>query len=392
MYDYIYNKGVILTDTSDIQTDIENEYKTAFNDESLVVTPDTPQGSLIASETIARTSLINNNAKLANQINPDYASGIFLDAVANLTNLKRTEATRTVVTATVTGQSGTLINIGDQAKSGDNIYEAINNTTIPTSGTIDIDFRAIEFGDIPCPAGSLTQIETEVLGWETVTNSNAGIVGKSKESDLVFRRKRKQTLANQGVAIPFAISSNIRMVEGVNSLSFLENYEKTTEVIENITLIPNSIFLCIDGGSDEDIAYALYNSKTLGCGYNGNTSVTIVPDDADIPYVATFQRPSLVNVYIKITVKVISTGQNPISVVKESILNYANGLTEDDGFSVGNDVSSFELSSSIAVQTGFFVTAVETSLDNITFDSATKTIELDEKAQTFDSFITVIVL
>jgi len=392
MYDYINNSGVIIADTSDILSEIESEYKTAFNDQSLVTTPDTPQGALIVSETIARTSLIANNAKLANQINPEYAGGIFLDAIGMLTNLKRTEATRTTVTATITGQSGTIVLAGSQAKSGNNLFEVVNDTTIPVSGTIDTQFQSVELGAIPCPAGTLTQIETEVLGWETVTNAEAGILGKSTQSDLVFRRLRKETLANQGVAIPFAIKSNVRLVEGVNSLSFLENIASTTETIQGIEMNPHSIFLCIDGGSDEDIAFALYNSKTLGCDYNGDVDVTINPQDSDAPYTATFKRPNLVDIYINVTAKVTGTGTDPITTVKNAILDYANGVTEESGFTVGNNVSSFELSASLAAQTNYFITSVETSLDNITFDSSTKTIALDEKAQTFASYIEVTIL
>ena len=92
MYDYIEGSGVIITDTSTIQENIVEEYKTAFNDQSLVTTPDTPQGALVATETIARTSLIANNAKLANQINPEIAAGIFLDAIGALTNTRTNRA------------------------------------------------------------------------------------------------------------------------------------------------------------------------------------------------------------------------------------------------------------------------------------------------------------
>lgn len=392
MYNYINLTGAILEDTSEVQEQIVEEYKTAFNNQDLVTTPDTPQGALIATETIARTSLLANNAKLANQINPEIAAGIFLDAIGALTNTSRTSSTKTTVTATITGQSGTIVNAGSQAKSGNNIFEIVNNTTIPVSGTIDAEFQAIELGAIVCAAGTLTQIETAVLGWETVTNANAGITGLEKESDSVFRRFRKETLANQGVALPFSIRSNVRLVEGVKSLSFLENITSNTIVKENITLLPHSIFLCIDGGSDEDIAFALYNAKTLGANYNGDTSIEINPPDSDAPYIATFKRPDLINIYIRITAKVISTGENAVTTVKEAILNYANGLTEDSGFCVGNDVSSFELSASTSIQTGFFVTSVETSLDNISFSSETRTIELDEKAQTFDSFISVTII
>jgi uncharacterized phage protein gp47/JayE len=391
MYDYIEQTGVIVSDTSDILEEVESEYKTAFNDESLVTTPDTPQGALITTETIGRTSLQNNNANLANQINPEIAGGIFLDAIGALTDTNRTESTATTVTATITGQSGTLVTAGSIAKSGDNEFSLVSDTTIPVSGTIDTIFQSVVLGAIPCLANTLTQIESEVLGWETIDNAAAGVLGLEEESDTVFRRFRKETLAKQGVAIPFAIKSNLRLVEGVKSLSFLENYENTTEIIENISLVPHSIFACIDGGSDEDIAFALYDSKTLGANYNGDVIVEINPPDSDAPYTVKFKRPDLIDIYINITVKVTGTGQDPVTTVTNAILNYANGLTEEAGFSVGNNVSAFELSASISSQTGFFVSIVETSLDDISYDSLTKTIELDEKAQTFENFITVTV-
>ena len=391
MSNYIYEGGVIVADTQTVLTEIENEYKTAFNDQTLIVTPDTPQGVLISAETIARTEVINNNATLANQINPELATGIFLDAIAFLTNLRRTESTQTIVTATLTGQAGTLIPSGSQASSNGNIFELINNVTIPESGTIDADFRSVIFGEIPVLANTLTQIVSTVLGWETVNNTNAGTIGRDTESDAVFRRYRKETLANQGVALPFAIKSNLRLVNGVKSLSFLENTASTTEVIQDITMLPHSIYICIDGGNDEDIAYSLYNSKTLGAAYNGSEEVIINPEDMNEPYIVKFDRPELVPIYIKITVKSTNSAVSPISAIQQAILNYANGLTEEAGFSVGNDVSSFELSATVSVQTRYFVTSVTTSLDNITYNANTKPIGLNQKAQTFANFILVTV-
>jgi uncharacterized phage protein gp47/JayE len=392
MYNYLDTSGTIVPDTTTVLTEIENEYKTAFNNQSLVVTPDTPQGALITAETAGRTSLIQNNANLANQINPEISGGIFLDAIAALTKLTRTIATATTVTATLTGQSGTLITAGSVAKSGNNSFELVSNATIAASGTVNATFQSLTLGAIPCPANTLTQIQTSVLGWETVTNTQAGTLGKDTESDSVFRRVRKESLANQGVAIPFAIKSNLRLVSGVNSLSFLENYNSTSGTIMGILMKPNSIFTCIDGGSDSDIAYALYDSKTIGANYNGNTSVTINPIDINAPYTATFQRPTLISIYINITVKVTGTSSNTIDTVRTAILNYANGLTGESGFSVGNDVSCFELSASVASQTNYYVSSVETSIDNITFSASTKTIGLDQKAETFSSYITVTVL
>ena len=58
-YQYLNNSGVIVADTADTLTTVENEYKNAFG-QDLIVTPDTPQGVLITSETLARDNVIKN--------------------------------------------------------------------------------------------------------------------------------------------------------------------------------------------------------------------------------------------------------------------------------------------------------------------------------------------
>ncbi|MHC5543543.1 baseplate J/gp47 family protein, partial [Singulisphaera rosea] len=96
-YQYLDATGVIVPDTSSLLADVQSEYQAVFGAD-LIVTPDTPQGVLITAETLARTEVVNNNAALANQINPNIAGGVFLDAILALTGMQRTPASPTVVT------------------------------------------------------------------------------------------------------------------------------------------------------------------------------------------------------------------------------------------------------------------------------------------------------
>src|ERR1700710_494692 len=96
-YEYLTQNGVIVADTAALLADTQGEYQSVFGAD-LIVTPDTPQGVLIAAETLARTEVVNNNAALANQINPNIAGGVFLDAIMALTGMQRAVATQTVVT------------------------------------------------------------------------------------------------------------------------------------------------------------------------------------------------------------------------------------------------------------------------------------------------------
>src|SRR5262249_30052068 len=113
-YQYLNETGTIVPDTSDLLNGVGNEFKGAFGAD-LSVTSDTPQGVLIAAETEARDAVVRNNAALANQINPNIAGGVFLDAIAALTGLTRDSAKRSSVLCDLTGVAGTIIPAGSQA-------------------------------------------------------------------------------------------------------------------------------------------------------------------------------------------------------------------------------------------------------------------------------------
>src|ERR1700748_2899361 len=108
LYNFIIESGVIVPDTSELLSEVQQEYKDVFG-EDLNVNPETPQGILINAEALSRGSVADNNAALANQINPNIAGGVFLDAICALTGLIRTPDTASTVLAQVTGVAGTTI-------------------------------------------------------------------------------------------------------------------------------------------------------------------------------------------------------------------------------------------------------------------------------------------
>ena len=85
-YEYVDSAGLILPDTSELETEVEDEYKAVFGDD-LDVNPETPEGILITAEVTQRAGLVSSNAQVANQINPNFAGGVFLGAIAALTQI-----------------------------------------------------------------------------------------------------------------------------------------------------------------------------------------------------------------------------------------------------------------------------------------------------------------
>lgn len=363
-YQYLNPTGVIIPDTSALLAEVETEYRTAFGSD-LAVTPDTPQGVLISGETAARAAVVENNAAVANQMNPNLAGGVFLDAICAFLGLERATATRTLVRdVTVAGVPSTLVPAGSRASTGVDLFETVGNVLLGVGGTATVNFQSVEFGPIPCGIGDLTQVVDSVLGWETVTNASEGVLGTAEQSDNSLRDLRRRTLALQGISSVEAIISDVSAKDGVKSMQFLENIAPTTQVIQGISLVAHSIWACVDGGTDADIASALLTNKTVGAAFNGSVTVPVVDAFSGQTYTVKFDRPDEIPVLVRVTVKRGQFLGNIQTTVIDAVLAYANGdIQGERGFVVGASVSPFEIAGGVSYYApGVFVTLCEVAL------------------------------
>ena len=364
-YQYIDETGVIVPDTATVQTEVEGEYKAVFG-QDLVVTANTPQGVLITAEVSARSNVLRNNAAVANQINPNLAGGVFLDAIWALTGGQRIAANYSVVPGVhLLGLPGTVVPAGSQASLTDGtLFASVSAVTLDGGGNGYVDFQAVETGPIAANIGALTQIVTAVLGWDQVTNPTAATPGRSEESDLASRMRRKNTLSLQNVALPDAITSALYDTLNVRSLTFRENYTNAAATIDGIYLLANSVWACVDGGTDADVAAALLAHKSLGANWNGAVTVNLTDPASGQSYPVKFDRPTDVPVKARVTVRNLSALTDVPAAVRQAIVDYAAGLQDGEpGFVVGASVSSFELAGAVNRQApGIYVQNCEISL------------------------------
>jgi hypothetical protein len=392
MADYLYinETGTIVPDTSAILAEVQDDYKAVFGAD-LVTDASTPQGVLITAEALARTEVVNNNAALANQINPNIAGGVFLDAIMALLGLQRIAATRSVVPSVLlTGVAGTVIPAGSQAENtSGSIFQSQNTVVIGVDGTITTDFVSVDIGPVVCNSNTLNKIQSNVLGWETINNPTAAIVGINTMSDQAARAYRNNILAFQAVSLAEAITSALYHVEGVSSLSFLENTAATTQTIEGISMIAHSVWACVRGGSDVDVAAALLENKSSGAGWNGGTTVNVVEPSSGQTYAVKFDRPTEVPILVRVT-SPNGISQNIITAILQFAAGTIGGL---DGFTVGYDISPFEIAAAINfLYPETFISKVEITLASAPSGWSTDTlaIAVDEVATTQESYITVI--
>lgn len=393
MYNYIVNQGVIVPDTSDIRAQVEAEFKAVFGND-LITEPSTPQGALITRITEERSAIARNNAELANQINPSLSGGIFLDGLTALTGGMRRSSVKSVIQSAIFGGvPGTIIPIGSLAESleGEQ-FETTSNLIIGGTGVVTGSLRAVNSGEISVPVGGLNTVASSVLGWETITNPYAAVIGRDQESDAQLRRRRRQTLALQTTSINEAIVSRLYDLDSVHSLYYLENYENTTQVIDGITLQPHSIWVCVYGGEDEDIAQALFDTKTAGGGYNGIVTAFATDSTNGRKYQVKFDRPEEVNVFVRVTAQ--SNTLDLQTIIPDLVMNYVNGFLEGDtSFRVGADVSPFEISGAINQQQPYIsVRNIELSTGGGIWSSSTLEIAPNQIALTQAGSISVVVV
>lgn len=364
-YQYIDETGVIIPDTATVQTEVEDEYRAVFG-QDLVVTANTPQGVLITAEVTARANVLRNNAAVANQINPNLAGGVFLDAIWALTGGQRIAADYSVIPGVhLLGLAGTVVPAGSQASLSDGtLFASVAAVTLDGGGNGYVDFQAVEAGPIAANVGALTQIVTAVLGWDQVTNPTAATPGRSEESDLASRQRRKNTLSLQNVALPDAITSALYDTLNVRSLTFRENYTSADATIDGIFLLAHSVWACVDGGTDADVAAALLAHKSLGANWNGAVTVNLVDPASGQTYPVKFDRPTDIPVKARVTVRNLSALTDVPAAVRAAIVDYAAGLQDGEpGFVVGASVSSFELAGAVNRQApGIYVQNCEISL------------------------------
>ena len=392
-YQFIASTGVIIPDTSTLREQVENEFRDVFGQE-IDLSPETPQGALVTMEVENRDAIVRNNAELANQINPDIAGGIFLDAIWALMGGQRLSATHSFLTnVEFAGVPQTLIPKGSLAETqaGD-AFETTSVLIIGNDGVTKGDMRSVETGPVGCRAGELVRVASSVLGWETVNNPTDAVLGRVAESDIRTRRRRRNTLAKNTVSVGEAITSALYDIEGVESLSYRENYTDADQVIDGVPLVKHSIYVCVDGGPREEIAVALLRTKTVGAAYNGSETVEVTEPSSGQVYNVKFDRPKEITVFCRVTVR--KSPFDAQTLIPDAVEKWVAGETDtDDGLAVGRDVSPFEIAAAVnTAEPRLFVLKVELSTDGVTWSTDVIPVQINAVARLRRNAVQVVIV
>lgn len=319
-----------------------------------------------------------------------------------------------------------LVQPVNAVQNGDSVNITSNNTDVPYALNIGtnlnviarsspIYFEAQNYGPVPAPVNTLTEIITPLSGWNAINNPKAGVTGRLVETDAELRIRRRNSIRLLGAATVEAIRARLlQEVVGVTSAFVFENVSVVQEPIATIFAIaftggdsiittlnsrilatipfntnqlitmtdlanllkaqpeiadatiggtgnqtitvemnpfyfveiefqvnpvdinyiqrggrpPKSFEAVVEGGSDDDIALKIWQTKPAGIQTFGNTSI-VIEDSQGESQTINFSRPTPIYLWATVSLTLYSEEVFPPNgqeLVKAAILNYGNSL------------------------------------------------------------------
>jgi uncharacterized phage protein gp47/JayE len=310
--------------------------------------PSTPDGLKLASDAEIFTNLDEAAQQAYNSKDPNKSQGIELDIICALTGVFRDLGSPSTVTLSFTGVNGTVIPAGELYESTvDDSQWATDSEVTIAGGVASVGATCTVNGSTNADIGTITRIINTIGGLQTVNNASPATSGRDKEDDGDLRLRRAQSVARPGNNQVDSMIGEILSVTGVKQVVIFEN---DTNVTDSNGLPPHSIAPLVDGGTDEDVALAIYLKKNPGCALHSvGTLVQVEVTSPVYPQnkkVITFSRP--IDLAMTVVVDITDDGTLPANaddLVTNAIIEYAEGDLiatgcgfNSTGFVIGEDV------------------------------------------------------
>jgi hypothetical protein len=312
----------------------------------------TPQGQLASSLAAIIADKDRCFLSYVNQIDPQYAQGRMQDAIASLYFLSRIPARSTTVICTCTGLENTVIpaTTALAKDTAGNIYACTVGGTIDATGSIELEFYNVVPGPTACPAGTLTAIYGSIPGWDTITNAADGALGNAVETSQEFEARRYASVSINSLgsisSIYGAVAASGADLDPPNiplDVYVVDNRNDIATEVGGVTLLPHSVYVAAAGGDPDSIGMAIWKKTSVGCNFNGDTTVVIEDTsgyDAPYPtYTVKYQVPD--DYAIKFRVSIASSPSLPaniVTLVKNAIVDAFAGLDGGSRARIGADI------------------------------------------------------
>jgi len=320
--------GISAPTYSDIYQSLQASFQEIYGPDSYI-NPDSQDGQLLAIFAKAISDCNDTAIKVYNDFSPVSAQGAGLSSLVRLNGITRLSPSNSQVDVDLVGVVGTVILNGKVAGPDGNQWSLPSSVTIPSAGHILVTALCDTEGAIEAPIGTITQIVTPTLGWQSVSNPTVASAGAPVETDAALRLRQQQSVAQPSKTVLFGILGAVKAVAGVTEAVI---YENDTKVTDSNGLPAHSISVVVLGGDATAIATAIMLRKTPGAFTYGSVAVP-VEDDAGVIHMISFFVPATVQIRVAIQIQALvgysgTTG----TAIKQAVADYINALP------IGQDV------------------------------------------------------
>lgn len=380
----VSEKSIIMVDTQDWKDELLNEvYIPAFGG-NLDTDTTSPIGVMLNADSALGTRVQAALGELANCGNPFTARGVLLTKIGNAYGYIRRTNSPAHASVVFSGLPNETIPAGFELEDNDgNKWKTDNETTVGTY----VGATCLENGTT-IPPNFINTLVSVKSGIDGVSQPSAGVDGYEEESDEEMSARMVATgYSGRGRGTLLSIVAAISNVPGVYGISFFENMKEDPVVWRGKTLLRNSVYFCVAGGSNDEIARAIAITKPNGCSTNGSVEVNFTdPENTNYIYTYKIDRPKFQNVHVQLVSKSGLDLSDSLQLFKDAL----NKSQQLNAFPLGGEMSAVDIINRIPSDlTDLGVVACNVSFDGLSWSKSISA-DVDVILQIPESNITIV--
>ncbi|WP_151867439.1 baseplate J/gp47 family protein [Acinetobacter soli] len=354
----VNDAGVIAPTYYEIVEYLKQQYRTIYGEDAYLEN-DSQDGQWIGVQSRAIADVNAAIVTLYSSFSPKTAVKEALSRNVAINGIKRALPTFSTVDLVITGTSGTTINNGYANDVNGNKWLLPATVTIPSSGSITVTATASVAGAVLAMAGTVTIIGKPTRGWLGVDNTAASSIGTSIENDAKLRQRQALSVAIPSQSKTDSIKGAIFSLSGV---SRCKTYENDSDQVDSLGIPANSLCVVVSGGDVQQIAQIMRAKKSMGCGYFGNTAVSVLD---------TFQQPVTINLYRP---NIRNVG---FLISMEGTTEYTSEIGKDIKQAMADYVNQLDIGDRITLNKIYIPAGLYGNLDSRTYEITSITIQVD---------------
>lgn len=329
----IENNGIIFPLFLDIKKAMEQEGKIQFGDD-FEINPETSLGQFLE----VFIYMLENQSKqlqlLYSQMWLHNKNGAILSAFGSNFGIERIKGKYAYGNLNIEGVPGHIVTKGFQVRSKKGLlYQTVSNVLINNVGKAVVQIKALDFGEeYNASENEITEKATGDENVSRVYNSEIISGGTFLESDEELRKRILNLSLSKGGSDINGIKSNLLRLSQVEDCDILEN--STDERNETLKLDPGHVRIIVKGLIDEEVAYTVLNTISIGIVTDGDVEMRVITD-SNQERIIKFKKATKVEYAVRVrNIKNISDYKK---TTKEEIVE--NIIKEADKFRLGQYVN-----------------------------------------------------